>query len=329
MSIRLFEIDLPLHRPLVTAAGQITSRRTVLVTVDGGWGEAAPFPGIDQESVDDVWTAFTNGNPLPATGAAALDAAIHDAAARAAHNTLAAVLGAQGPPPVLSAAIGVAGIDETLLAVADARRLGARAVKIKVASALDVATVSAVVATYGDMIVGADANESLASIDDALAFEAAGARYLEQPFAKADLARHRELRTRLGVMEVILDESIQSLADARVACEAAAADRLCLKTGRLGISDTLSVATLAHSHGIGIKIGGMFDSRVGRAIAASLAHLEGCRYDDIAPTGTYFSGDVDVDVDGEWGIGFTPDPTHLAVRTAEIDDPRERVTVHA
>ncbi|MEA2058170.1 MAG: o-succinylbenzoate synthase, partial [Actinomycetota bacterium] len=67
-SWRLIELDLPLRRPFGTAHGRTFTRRIVFIGVqDGdqtGWGEAAPYPGISRESIDEVWEALTGGEDL-------------------------------------------------------------------------------------------------------------------------------------------------------------------------------------------------------------------------------------------------------------------------
>lgn len=332
MNLLVVEVALPLRSPIATAYGTLGERRTVLVGVEDGshvgWGEAAPFPGADAESIDDVWNALVDGTDLPPTARAALDAAWTDLAARRDGRTLAAHVGAAGRAPIPSLAIGAGGIDETFGDVERAIALGCGAVKLKVGPG-DAARVAAVTTRYPAITVGADANGSLSDQSEALAFEDAGAAYLEQPFDPGALADHARLRRATSVMEVVLDESVRSPRDADRIFAAGAADRVCLKPGRLGIGAVVDVAARAAADGVGIKIGGMFDSAVGRSIAWSLARLPHARYDDVAPDDAYFTADVGVSNPSGPGIGLEPHTEEVALRRVRVPLADGRGTVPA
>ncbi|MDX1692042.1 MAG: enolase C-terminal domain-like protein [Acidimicrobiia bacterium] len=330
MTLRLVEVDLPLRRPLRTATGSARRRRTLLVGLDDGavvgWGEAAPFPGTDAETVDDLWRAFLSGDELPPTGRAALEAARLDARARRTGTGVGNLLGCSGPPAVPSMAIPAGPAPDVLAAVDGAVASGCGAVKLKWARGADPGVIRDVVDRHRGLTVGVDANGTLADVSSAVAIETAGAAYLEQPFAAHDLEAHRRLRHRLSDLEVVVDESVRSADDARRVIDAGACDRICLKPGRLGPGAVMRIAAAASDGGIGIKIGGMFDSAVGRAWAAILAGHPASRFDDVAPAGAYFTADVGTAATPA-GIRIDPDPGPLTVRSAEIDDALHRDTV--
>ncbi|HSG79688.1 MAG TPA: enolase C-terminal domain-like protein [Acidimicrobiia bacterium] len=332
MNLVVVEIALPLRSPIVTAYGEVGERHTILVGVEDGpligWGEAAPFPGADAESTDDVWHALVEDTPLPPTASAALSTALTDLAARREGTALAVGVGATGSAPVASLAIGAGDVDRTLGDAERAVELGCGAVKLKVGPG-DAERITAVTARFPGLTVGADANGSLSDEGQALAFEHAGAAYLEQPFDPAALAAHARLRERTSTMEVVLDETIRSAADAERVFAAGAADRICLKPGRLGIDAVVELAARAGAHGVGIKIGGMFESAVGRSVVHALAGLRGSRFDDAAPDGAYFTEDVGQAVGGGAGIGFDPDADRLTLRRARVPLSPGRGTVRA
>ncbi len=74
----MWELSIPLHSPFATAAGRVTERRIVVLSIsDGtftGWGEAAPYPGVTPDSIDDAWRTLERGSVLSPTAAAALAA---------------------------------------------------------------------------------------------------------------------------------------------------------------------------------------------------------------------------------------------------------------
>ncbi len=299
MTVRLLHVRLPLRRPLRTATGTIEARETVLVALsDGdltGWGEAAPYPGQDTETLDTVWEALVVGDdPLPPTAAAAADAARWDLDAPRAGAPLWAHLGGSGTPPRPSTAIGIGEPDATVDAVRDAMANGCAAIKLKIEPGWAVEPVVAVSRVFPELVIGCDANGSFhpTDADEITALEGLGVAYIEQPFANDALAAHAELRATLGDMEVVLDESIDGEASARAALDAQAADRLCLKPGRLGITRSLSIATEANEAGVGVKFSGLIESMVGRATVYALARLPGAAHNDVAPPGSYLTRDV-------------------------------------
>ncbi len=319
-TITLYDLEVPLARTFTTASGAIRSRRVVLVAAEAderrGWGEAAPYPGVTQESVDDVWSGFVDGGTLPSTAAAALENADADLVARLAGRPLWREIGGTRPEIPASLAIGFA--EDAVAAVAAAVGAGFGAVKLKIEPGRDVDIVSGVMEAFPDLTVGVDANGSYDpdERDALLELDKLGVAYVEQPFVATDLAAHVRLRSEL-VAPIAVDEAIGSTEDAIGVLSAGAADLLVLKPGRIGLNACRVIHDLALAAGVRIKASGLVETGIGRAHTMAVASLPGGIYSDIAPADAYLVEDPVVPrrsvvggslgLPAEAGIGCEPD----------------------
>lgn len=301
--LRVVEVRTAFRHPFATATTSLTHRRTVLVGLGAGetfgWGEAAPFPGVTRETVDDVWdalvahgtTAGADGHDaLPPTATAALDQARWDLAARMAGETLASRLGASGRGVPLTVAVGIAPDLATLVAwVGEAVAAGARGVKLKIRPGWDVEAIAAVRRRFPDLVVSADANGSYGSTDDPVfdRLDTLGLAHLEQPLPAEDVRGSARLVARLAT-PICLDESVTSMAAVEAIAQEAAADLVCLKPGRLGLTGLVVIHDAVAATGTRVKISGMLESGVGRAHTLAVCGLSGVAAADLAPPGWYF-----------------------------------------
>ena len=305
-SLYLAEFRIPLRRPFSNARGAVSHRQIVLVCIEEsgfcGWGEAAPYPGVTTEHTGDVWRALREKAPaileggapaLPATAAAAIDQAREDLAARRAGEPLASRVGGSLRPVRACAAVGLEGSpSETADRVGHAVEAGIREVKIKIEPGRDLDYLRAVRDRYPDVAVAADANGSYRIGDRFLGVvDSLALSYLEQPLAADHLAGHSLLRERLAT-PVCLDESTTTAAGARVAMEAGAADIISLKPGLLGVSAVQWLTEQAERAGVGIKIGGLVETSVGRAHALALATRPPVKFTDLVPPKWLLAWDV-------------------------------------
>ena len=324
-SQRLIELDLPLRRPFATARGRTATRRIVLVGVrrgdQTGWGEAAPYPGISRESIDEVWEALTAGGDLPPTAAAAVEEAEADLRARQADVPLGQALGGSAHPVEGSIAVGFS--EDPVAAVARAVGRGYRAVKMKIKPGLDLEAVRPVRERFPALTIGVDANASFAWDDREalLRLDALGVAYIEQPFAPFDLEAHRRLRDET-VAAVALDEPIDSIEAAVTIVEEGAADLLVVKPARLGLEACRTIHDLALAAGLRVKASGLLETSIGRAHTLAIATLPGAIHSDLAVAGDFLETDPvapHIPMTGgrflpfpSAGIGCEPDETAIA-----------------
>ncbi|MHC4251580.1 MAG: mandelate racemase/muconate lactonizing enzyme family protein [Planctomycetota bacterium] len=164
------------------------------------------------------------------------------------------------------------------------RAAGLGHVKVKVTCREDVATVRLVRDILGpDVSIRLDANAAF-SRDEALRFlrEAAefGIDCIEQPIPRGDPSELAALRAASPV-PVMADESVVTRRDAEELIRHGACDLFNLRVSKCGgILDTLAMAELAASAGVGIQLGCQVGesailSAAGRHVAA---HLDGLRF---------------------------------------------------
>lgn len=140
-------------------------------------------------------------------------------------------------------------------------RYGFRATKIKVGFGVDedVSNIAAIRSVFGpDGELRLDANRSW-SFDDAVAVMERAREYgvvaVEDPIRGDDARELRRLREEHGV-EVILDESIRTYAEAAAAIDQHAVDVFNLRVSKNGgLLRTCRIAILAHDRGIGVQVG--------------------------------------------------------------------------
>lgn len=300
-AVELHRVDLRFVRPIRTALGVVQGRRPLLVRVLGaggeeGWGEcsAEDVPGYWHEFADasearlgQLGVGDVSVDSIPRIdrwpmASAALECAVLDALCRRAGTSLAAWLGGTRTS-----------VDATLtLGLDDPPDAGPyRAVKLKVAPG-----VTPDLSPFAGITVSADANGSLDPAGFA-ALDGLGLDHVEQPVAADDLAGHAELRRKVPGLPIALDESILSVADISAAAAIGAADIVVLKPGRLG---GLRATRLAHdtavAAGLRCKVGGMWDTGIGRAAALAAASLPGCVVPaDLSAADRYWQRDIVVD----------------------------------
>jgi len=291
----LWELAIPLRSAFSTAAGRVTVRRVVLVRIgDGetrGWGEAAPYPGVTPDTVDDARGSLERGTVLSPTAAAALDEATNDLAARRSGVPLRQRIGGSHRPLPTSVAVGLDADPVERLTTT-----GAAAVKLKIRPGSDLERVVAVREAYPDVVIGVDANGSYTweGRDPLLELDRLGVDYVEQPFPADDLDAHARLRDEI-VAPVALDEPIDSETAAIRVIERGAADLIVVKPSRLGVTASRTIHDLALAAGLRIKASGLIETAVGRAHTHAVASLPAAVFSDVARPGWFLAGAVEAD----------------------------------
>lgn len=339
--LRLWEIEVPFRQPLRTAHGVVETRHSVIVGFDAdghtGWAEAPAFPsgrfGTASHAFDDLVdpTDWIGDLPNVPIASAAFQSAAADLTARAHALPLHRHLGANGEPMAARHPIGLTPATDIDREVAWLRTHGISAVKVKISPSADLEPIRALRSEMPNLDIGVDANESYSDPADPVFAELdlLGVSFVEQPFQSADLTAHAALRERVR-MAVCLDESITNVADVRHAVAAGAADQVAVKLNRLGLDALLEILELAARSGIGVQLGGTFDTSIGRRHLLAASGLPGIVDAAVGPPAAYLQHDLvpypalvngTVRPDDAPGIGPEPGAAHLdtiALRTATV-----------
>lgn len=348
--LRLVRVQVPL-RTVHRSATDVESVRDVVLVEwtdpDGvvGWGECPTLTGDGYVtgSTERAWqllvaelapAALAGRGALVADAAAAVGAladARLDAALVRAGTPLTRHLG--GTRAALARCAVLADVTAAPAELAERARAavagGARQVKVKVVPGHDVELVRAVRDAVGAVPVAVDANGSYGGPDELVELDAAGAAFVEQPFAPgvpwSELAQWcSRLRT-----PVALDESLTSPDAVQAALRAGALQVVSVKPARLGgVAAAATVVELAAAAGLPAFVGGMLELGVGRAGAAAVAAMAGCTLPtDLGPSSSYVERDItepvvlddagDLVVPDGPGLGRHPDPARLAQCTVD------------
>lgn len=277
MNITLHPYAMPLARPL---RGQ-TERRGVLVAITGadgcvGWGEAAPYPGLSPDSLEDVEAALagwqTNPSALQRSPSAmhAMRTALLDMEGQRSGQPLSQLL---APMPSTHVMVSHLVSDPAVAAAAIAS--GARCLKMKVGDnelEKDLGRIAAVRMAVGeDVSLRIDVNRrwtlqiAKAAMED---LETLGVDLIEEPTDKPE--DMRALRN-LGPL-IAADETVRTPADLAALIEAGLADAVVLKPMIIGAPETtVEMARTAAGSGLNVAITTTMDSWVGRRTALHIA----------------------------------------------------------
>ncbi len=294
-----------MRRTLSTPFGPIGVRRGVLLEVRGedggsGWGDCAPIPGFDPESLDSCvrtlreHTAGWIGREIASTNevdellrgirspscAAAIDVAIHDWVARTRGCGIAELLcgnRAVTRVPVSALIVGTSAQEVEATARA-ARREGYGSAKLKIGALpleTDLERVRALRSGLGEGVAirldanaAWDAEQALAALKQ---LEFAQPEFVEQPVPAQDIVALASVRRRSSV-PIAADEALWGEASLTPILELAAADWVVLKLPRLGgLRSARRVAQRARAQGLGVVVTSHLDSAIGVASALELA----------------------------------------------------------
>lgn len=327
--IRMYHITMPLAMPFETSFGRELDRECILVEVSShrliGWGECvaaeAPFysyetattawhvlsdylipavlgkdleePGMIQE-----WMKHVRGHPM---AKAALDQACWDLAAKRDGLSFAQKLAQpypQGSRDRVPVGVSI-GIQESVYDAIDLMEEyfigGYSRVKLKIKPGYDLEMARKVREIYPDETFMLDANSAY-TLDDVELFQAMddlNLLMIEQPLGHDDIYDHSKLRSQIKT-PLCLDESIISYDHARYAIALGACDIINVKPARVGgWTVARQIHDLCVDAGIGLWVGGMLETGVGRAGQLALASLPGFTIPgDISETKRYYDEDI-------------------------------------
>ncbi len=328
-AIDLIAMSQPLIRPFATSFGEQLERDCLLLVMHSeglsGWGEcvATNDPGYSYETAQTAWHILSDflipavlgrdlqepgdlqswmrsvrGHPL---AKAALDQAAWDLTARRDGLSMAQKLASPYPEgPRERVPVGVSiGIQPSLAATLELIEAyldqGYRRIKLKIKPGYDVQLARAVRGHYPDLSFMLDANSAYTLADTAVlqGLDEFDLLMLEQPLGHDDIYDHSKLRPQIE-SPLCLDESIVSLDHARFALEIGACDIINIKPSRVsGWTVARQIHDLGRAAGIGLWVGGMLETGVGRAAQLALAALPGFNLPgDISATERYYDPDI-------------------------------------
>jgi o-succinylbenzoate synthase len=146
-----------------------------------------------------------------------------------------------------------------------------------------------------DVALAVDGNESFGEADMNMLIEMgnSGLVFIEQPFSRFRLDLHARLQSQIA-SPLSLDESISSVDDLAAAIALGSFRLLNLKPGRVGgFLYSFKMIEMCKLAGISVRIGGMFESGVGRSYGIALASVSDCVLpNDISASDRYWASDV-------------------------------------
>jgi L-alanine-DL-glutamate epimerase-like enolase superfamily enzyme len=291
MEIGAEKITIRTKRAFTIARGSSdTFERVVLTLAESGAtgrGEAAPTARYGQSTgsilealrnveVRDPWDiegTLKENEELPPSALAALDAALHDLAARRLGVPVYTLLGLARPEPVSARTLG---IDEPEITLREAQRLsGFPILKVKVGGWEDLETVQAVAQT-SKAELWVDANEAFApeeAVEAARELVAMGVAMIEQPVpAEEGPEALRAVTEAARPVPVISDESSLTARDVpRLAGCVSGVNVKLAKCG--GLRGALAMAHTARAHGMKVMLGCMVETSLGISAAAHVSGL--------------------------------------------------------
>ncbi len=327
--VDLHLINQRLIRPFKTSFGTQLDRDCVILTLHSegltGWGEcvASNDPGYSYETAVTAWHVLSDflipsildkdlaepeqmrewlrpvrGHPL---AKAALDQAAWDITAKRDGLSFAQKLAApyaEGAKERVHVGVSIGmqpAMAQTMALIEHHLAEGYGRIKLKIKPGHDIELARLARQNFPDTPIMLDANSAYKLSDAPLFQEMNGLHLLmiEQPLDYEDIYQHSKLRPQIQ-SPLCLDESIHSAADTRFALEIGACDIINIKPSRVGgWTEAREIHDLCRAAGIGVWVGGMLETGVGRAAQLALASLPGISLPgDISATSRYYKQDI-------------------------------------
>ena len=322
--IDLIQVQNPLVHPFETSFYRFENRDSLIVKLYSqgitGYGECKAFgaplynpedngtcrhiignflvPAILHKDVEGPETfiestRFIRGNNL---AVAAVENALWDLKRQTSGQSLKTLLGGVYDEIKVGISLGIeADISVLLDRIQAGLDKGYHRTKVKIKPGWDLEVLQAIRRRFPDIVLTVDANSAY-RLEDADLFKAMDEydlEYIEQPLAEDDLVDHAALQKQIKA-PICLDESIESVEDARKAIELGSCRIINLKSSRCrGICDSIKIHDLCQDRGIPVWCGGMLELGIGRAQNISLASLPNFSLaHDIAASSRYFPRDL-------------------------------------
>ncbi|MCB9443821.1 MAG: o-succinylbenzoate synthase, partial [Ardenticatenaceae bacterium] len=216
-------------------------------------------------------------------------------------------------------------IEQTLAVIKRHLGEGYGRIKLKIRPGWDLELARAARAAFPGVPIMLDANSAFTLADAPLfqAMDDLDLLMIEQPLGYEDIYDHSRLRP-LIKSPLCLDESIHSVGHTRLALAINACDIINIKPARVGgWTESRQIHDLGRAAGIGLWIGGMLETGIGRSAQLALASLPGITLpSDISATSRYYDHDIatafylnaedsTITVPTGPGLGIEVDQAHL------------------
>ncbi len=172
---------------------------------------------------------------------------------------------------------------------------GYKRIKIKIKPGWDIEPIRQIRNQFGDIPIMADANSAytLADVDLFKQLDEFNLMMIEQPLGYDDIYEHSLLQHQI-ITPICLDESIETVADAKMAVEIGACKVINIKLSRVGgIYPAIKIHDICEKHNIPVWSGGMVESAIGKADCTALSTLPNFKLPgDISPSDRFFNKDI-------------------------------------
>lgn len=327
--IDLYHLKQPLVSPFGTSFGTESERQCLILALHSegltGWGEcvANGRPGYSYETCGTAWhilsdflipallgknllepcdigdwSNFVRGHPL---AKAALDQAAWDITAQRDGLSFAQKLAQPYPEGArkrvkVGVSVGTqSSVDATIPVIQEYLELGYGRIKLKIKPGHDLELARKTRHHFPDIPIMLDANSAYRLSDTPMfqAMDDLNLLMIEQPLGYEDIYDHSKLQPQIKT-PLCLDESIHSADHARFAIEIQACKIINIKPSRVtGWTEARKVHDLGRAAGLGLWVGGMLETGIGRAAQLALASLPGFNLPgDISATDRYYKEDI-------------------------------------
>lgn len=293
MKLRANTVTVHTKRTFAIARSSADAFERVILEIeeDGivGRGEAAPtgyygqtaeeaLSALEAVEIADPWdirgTLAANAS-LPPASLAALDAALHDLAARRLGVPVYRLLGVGRPTPVSAYTLGIADRETTIEAAGELTRSGFPVLKMKVGNWEDIETVRAV-AGGTEAEIWVDANEAFSpeeAPDVVRELKSIGVAMIEQPVpASEGPDALRSATEAADPIPIIADESAIDASDVpKLSGNVGGVNVKLAKCG--GIRGALAMIHTARAHGMRVMLGCMVETSLGIAAAIQVSGM--------------------------------------------------------
>lgn len=224
------------------------------------------------DEVSNIFSPIRKNNMAKST----IEGAIWDIYAQQTNQSLASALGGSARRIEVGISIGIQRTTADLIQLIHQYvEEGYKRIKVKIKPGKDVQIIRALREHFPDLPIMADANSAYSweDLDTLKQLDEFNLMMIEQPLASDDIVDHAKLQKELKT-PICLDESINSLEDARKAVELGSTKVINVKIGRVGgLTEAKRIHDYCAKKGIPVWCGGMLESGIGRAHNIALTSL--------------------------------------------------------
>ncbi|MDM5331867.1 o-succinylbenzoate synthase [Ureibacillus composti] len=303
--ITIRHLKMHLKSPFSTSFGTVYDKEFLLLEAKDeqgtiGWGESVAFvaPWYTEETLKTNWhmledfliplilnkeiqhpdevTPLFSGIRKNNMAKSAIEGAVWDIYAQQTNQSLTDALGGSKNKIEVGISLGIQeSIEKQIAVVEHYVNEGYKRIKVKIKPGWDVQVIRALRERFPDVAIMADANSaySLEDLNTLKQLDEYNLTMIEQPLASDDIIDHAVLQKQIKT-PICLDESINSLEDARKAIELGSCGVINIKIGRVGgISEAKKIHDYCAEKGVPVWCGGMLESGIGRAHNIALTTL--------------------------------------------------------